>query len=1052
MRHSLHYFLLGSRGKMYLSKDKLPTRIPMHLKSVRIFILLCLALASWFQARAQESYYRHFDLADGLPSMEVYYAYQDSRDFMWFCTDRGVLRYDGRNFENLSAKAQVPDQTIFEVHEDQSGNLIFSTITGRIYGYQYSTGIFQELEITQDFKQELSAQKSYLGFDSQGQVVVAKHQNGIYTFPWDQPQKVEKQPFDPNINTLVVKELRPGKFVSTWYERDIEMIAQGQVTLFNRSDNLASLNTLRVEFLDGTISEMPLGLTMFRHNELRYIYPTKDGRLLLSVGNQVLLLDDRKVISRLQFKGLVTGFHYSQQSDQLVVAFNKRKVQAFQLEGDSLKAKAVLLDGVFGTHPTVDREGGLWVPTVGSGLYYFPHEGRVKEWKHYPDRLSLLDHEAFGSYHFMSFEGGPLYRMHEDRGFKLLSSPDLETGKVSRVGHVSEGLVLVKSDDFHGKFSFSYPEFEYQEMGMFNMNSNPEFSVLVDGPWILQVMDYTQSFFAEKRHYKLIKYNYRTKQVKLSDPIYRPTKRITDFCRWNDRYYWGSPDGLYSVDTNLQGFRRETMFEQRVQHLVSGEDLWIATRNQGVFRFTKGGELQTFDQARGLLDNLCNGLYMDPEGRVWISTARGVGLIQKSPSDLGQFEIIDVTAKLGIEQGFVQTCFTHKGRLWMFGQKGFFMAPLRDVFKAKAAYNLVLSELRINQKEQSPLALNRLKYNQNFIDFSVHALSFISPGPTRLRYRLDGLSQQWIETSHDVFSFTDLSPGKYALEVQQLQENNCWSDSQVLSTFNIIPAWWQSIWFKLISALLVLGLLYGVIRWRLNQNFHRRMLAGSLVEAQRKAFALQMNPHFLFNALNSLQKFITYKENQKASKFLAEVSNLLRQVINNSESTYISLKEEIDAVDSYLTLEKQRFGDRLDFDIKVEASVDVQKIKVAPLLIQPLVENAIWHGIMPLKEGGRVDIHVYADELYLYVEVEDNGIGRVASKKMKSKDKFVALNHTSIGLRNTRERILLESEQMELHGDLTIVDLTDLQGVSKGTKVVLKYPLITQAKHENINR
>ena len=230
---------------------------------------------------------------------------------------------------------------------------------------------------------------------------------------------------------------------------------------------------------------------------------------------------------------------------------------------------------------------------------------------------------------------------------------------------------------------------------------------------------------------------------------------------------------------------------------------------------------------------------------------------------------------------------------------------------------------------------------------------------------------------------------------------------------------------------------------RLLEQQHIRQLELSfeqkLAETEMTALRSQMNPHFIFNCLNSIKLYATENDSDKAAEYLTKFSRLIRKVLENSRSERVTLENELDALRLYLEMEAMRFKDKLRFEIEVEPGIDAEFTEIPPLLIQPYVENAIWHGLMHKPEGGTVSVTVgqpHPD--HLRITVADDGVGRAKAAELKSKS---ATPKKSFGLKVTGERIALINQLYQTHTRVQIHDLTDPEGHPAGTEVVLEIPI-----------
>jgi LytS/YehU family sensor histidine kinase len=195
-----------------------------------------------------------------------------------------------------------------------------------------------------------------------------------------------------------------------------------------------------------------------------------------------------------------------------------------------------------------------------------------------------------------------------------------------------------------------------------------------------------------------------------------------------------------------------------------------------------------------------------------------------------------------------------------------------------------------------------------------------------------------------------------------------------------------------------------------------------------------MNPHFIFNCLNSINWFIRKDKSELASKYLTKFSRLVRAILEHSRHTHISLEKELNTLNIYAELEKIRLNDRFDYEIKIDKGIDVKDILVPPLILQPYVENAIWHGISPGKNGGTVTVEICDDKDFIVFNITDDGVGRAYHIEQRQR-----LRTTSRGMKISEKRIKQGVEDDTKVG-IQVVDLYDQDNNSAGTKVIIRYP------------
>ncbi len=200
-----------------------------------------------------------------------------------------------------------------------------------------------------------------------------------------------------------------------------------------------------------------------------------------------------------------------------------------------------------------------------------------------------------------------------------------------------------------------------------------------------------------------------------------------------------------------------------------------------------------------------------------------------------------------------------------------------------------------------------------------------------------------------------------------------------------------------------------------------------------------MNPHFIFNSLASIQKFILEKNTQKASLYLSEFSSLMRRILENSKESMISLDTELETLRLYLKLEKMRFDNKFETEFNVSSEIDIENQYIPPMLIQPYLENAIWHGILPLKNTGKLLLGLERkNEDTILCMIEDNGVGRKKTDRQK-KPKM----HKSTGMKNIEERIKLLNSLYKLRLEVKVTDLFDDEKKPAGTRIEIELPVTT---------
>jgi hypothetical protein len=336
----------------------------------------------------------------------------------------------------------------------------------------------------------------------------------------------------------------------------------------------------------------------------------------------------------------------------------------------------------------------------------------------------------------------------------------------------------------------------------------------------------------------------------------------------------------------------------------------------------------------------------------------------------------------------------------------------------------------------------RLKYSQNNLGFSFSAQEFFFPERIEYAYQLVGADDSWhyIHSFNRSINYTRLLPGKYTFRLKAQIEGGDWQGQTTEYEIMIVPAFWQTTFFKLICILAVAILVIYAVSKRIQAVRKSEQLRVSqekkLLELEAKSLRSQMNPHFIFNSLNSIKSLINKNDNDKAAEYLTTFSKLIRTLFQNSDKREISLYEELETCRLYTQIEKMRFGDKVDFLFEIDQTLDLKDIKVPALILQPFIENAIWHGLVPKESGGAVLVSIKKINGVIECTIDDNGVGRELSGQYKAQ---YATAHESKGISLTRSRLKLDKLLNNREDTIQVLDKTDSRGKSLGTTIILTF-------------
>ncbi|MEO7046079.1 MAG: histidine kinase, partial [Ferruginibacter sp.] len=520
--------------------------------------------------------------------------------------------------------------------------------------------------------------------------------------------------------------------------------------------------------------------------------------------------------------------------------------------------------------------------------------------------------------------------------------------------------------------------------------------------------------------------------------------------------------GAYGIDSadNLFSFNKELRIDAANQEnkkdIIFYDDnaqhFWISFPGLGIDEYefkNKIPFLKThFDVSNGLQSNHVLSMTSDGQNRMWIATNKGIDIMQLNKN--GEWEIFNFakTEELSIKQvEFEKLIRDPKGNVWFSSPENMFRFDTDSIRLTKKAPRIIIEKVSLDFKETNWSKITDslysyyqlpwqpvLPYNQNSLGISFNATDLATASPLpEYSYKLLPFDTSWSIPSKSKFvSLAQLPAGKYQFLVKAKDKASGWS-TPALFSFIIKPPFWNLWWFKLIIVALTAFIIIRLFMARIKRIKNDASVATQLKELEMKALKAQMNPHFVFNAINSIQALVANDKKAEGIHYIGSFSRLLRQVFENSEKNLISLDKELETVGLYIQLETLRLNMELHYIKNIDENVVLEYEKIPPLLLQPFVENALWHGLS-FKDGRKeITITISINDQWLLCDITDNGIGRTKALELKEKSTVI---HLSKGIEITRKRL------MDFNGDNTVTpfefkDLFDDNNNPCGTRVTL---------------
>ena len=375
--------------------------------------------------------------------------------------------------------------------------------------------------------------------------------------------------------------------------------------------------------------------------------------------------------------------------------------------------------------------------------------------------------------------------------------------------------------------------------------------------------------------------------------------------------------------------------------------------------------------------------------------------------------------------------------------------PIIQIDKSNQDYTtqLGIDQFYINNKKAQPNDLLNneynlsLKYYERDLGFKFNERNPAPNSDYKYEYRLNKLS--WKSAlQNDMAIFTNLSGGSHTIYYRSI------NDDKIIHTNSIIleieKVWYEKWLYRTIILAAFILSIYVLTRYRKKKNEEKEQLINQLANLEMSVLRTQMNPHFLFNSINSINQYILTEEPAKASDYLTKFSRLMRNILNNSKNQLIPIEEEIKTLVLYMDLENLRYEDMFEYTINIDPSIDTTQNQVPPLLLQPYIENSIRHGLAPSKSKGKglITIEISRENGGLKICIEDNGIG--IQNSISSNEKKI-IKRKSHGINITKDRVdLINKVHKQSQSTVEITDATDKRINNPGTRVTITLPIIIQ--------
>ena len=946
---------------------------------IRAMLLLIPAITTSLESLAQDPYFRTFNSNNGLAGNEVYEALQDHKGYIWFCTNRGVSRFDGKNFVNFSTANGLGENSILGIHQGTDGKIWCRGISGTISYIENNNAQCIEARIPTYFANSLVT-------DNQNNVWVGSQSSGVYYKIAPPYTSQNLQTFhQANARLQIVRIEDDIVFSRSVFPKGL-IIADTSEKIITSSNLTNIFSNLRVTYQHDSyfiVSDDSL-ISIPNDGPIRSFFIPGKPRNIYHDGNFIWAIPSE-----------MTG----------AIA-----VHPFDGNYEYWIFRNVNISSVF-----KDREGAFWFCTLGSGVRYVPSLYAVKcevldDMIPRPNKILISLDKTY-----VSAANHDVLILGSDD--KIIRASEEQTRKSGLLRIKSKGPLEIptieKSDYYIGVFSPE--EVAYQNDDTF-LTATPLNCLTVDA----QTKTILQNFPAPSRINAHI-------VIGKDSLLLGCNEGIMVFCK-----------GSYSLPAFALPLSRNRINDLAIDN---ENHILAATSGAGIALLSKT-ELNWIRTENGLISNQCESVRFH-NGLIYVGTDKGLSIFRKDLN--GRYAHVNSIVSFSLPNTGITDIQILNDYALLCTDEGIFKCALRTIETAKIPPLLSVNEFTVNGYAHDYSTFHEFQHDENNIVINISCLSFLMPEQNRILYKLQGASDELVSTGGGEIRYAALSPGDYEFSAVAENVSGIRSNDTILIRFHIKKPFWMTWWFITSMLVLSIALISLILFLKLQKSnqlaLEKETLKTKAAKMEMRALRSQMNPHFIFNSINSIQHYILNHDKLIAQQMLSSFAKLMRNVLENSASEFIPLSKEIDTLNLYLKMESERFESKFNFNIHVDENIDMITTLVPPMIIQPMVENAILHGMVPLKGiVGKLSITLRIRGEFILCIIYDNGIGRKRSAQIKSAK---GTHHQSNGIQITKERLQLCYKAIGYlpEFDMQITDHTKQDGTAEGTEVQIMLPI-----------
>lgn len=932
---------------------------------------------------------------------------QDSKGYLWISTEIGLCRYNGTKVMLFNKKNGLNEGATYTVSEDNNGTIWATTAKNRVLKYENETlseANFSNQYVKMLFKGDITYQTHIKG------------KNDIYLTSTNSTFKVNTQS-----NTINKVSHSDTAYYYFHINDDILCINKlPRKRIITKSDITSDI-IIHSEY--GKI-RIPI---KHKYDELisYRVITHKHGKWFLFAINNILYKVDKYLNYSVHKMPSTIISLFTDKGNGLWVGMYQHGVYYYKND-TALNDRIHSLNGYSVSGICEDHENGIWCTTLEKGVFY---SGNKKILCH--NNLLKRDRQAEM---LKNIDGKIIIAIDPGKITMLLKGGKEKQDYYFKTRTPIQDIVTVKKKRLLGGAGFIiWADEQFKPKTYINFVNK---KILYSNK-IVKAGD-TRTFSLSYNILQEIKANNVEDITKLNNHIKNA------LYIGNNTLLLGSSSGLYNFNLKTKLLTHTTSVKGEVVKMIATTDsmVWIATKSDGIYRMSQDSAVYIKQYLRTKADNIYD-IATDISDNLWLGT--NAGLTKITPADSG-YKAITYNTVNGLPDNEIYNIATDSQNIYLSTVSGVFSFPLNEDLQNHTSPQIHFNYIKVNNVEYNYSSSNlSLPHDSNSLKISIDLLSFKRTRDTKqLHYTLNDIEYSHLINTDNEIILSNLKPGKYKFTAYGVNSDGVKSKNSITINFIIRPPFWMTFGFVSLISLVGIGVVYLLIRQatkRVRKKEEEKTRINTLIaESQLSALQAQMNPHFIFNAINSIQNYILKNEPDIAYDYLAKFSKLIRLVLNNSQEKTITLHDELETIKLYITLEQMRFKNSFDYTLNIHDEVDIHHIEVPVMLVQPYIENAIWHGLMHIggTRRGILNIDINYEFGSLKLSITDNGIGRLAANKYQ-KEKL----YRPVALKLTARRLDMIHKMQGYAG--TSVIITDLKGENNepsGTKVDVLLPII----------